>query len=55
MNLTFQIKIIGVYQRDNRFFARVHLGQDEIDLPLTSKQFHELPMKAGVLTLETEQ
>ena len=55
MKLTFQVKIIGVFQIENRFFVRVHLGQDEIELPITAKQFHEMKLTNGVLTLEIEQ
>ena len=45
MNILLTGKFIGVYQEDSLFFARFKSAEcPEIDIPVTSEQFHKIKL-----------
>ncbi len=57
MKIEINGQLVGVYQENNNFFARVSTriegGFHEVDFPITAEQFHKLNLTNVKLTLET--
>lgn len=53
--LTIAGNLIGVFQKDNDFYARFKISDfEEIDLPIDHDQFQKIKFGKGKLTLEIE-
>lgn len=54
-SLTFTGNLIGVFQKENNFYARFKISDfEEIHFPIDSEAFHKLKFGIAKLTLEVE-